>query len=186
MQNQATNKNSKHAVNHYAPILGLAPDPATGYLIISCFLPHADSVEILDKKTQKSLGQLNRINEHGLFQRKLRRKRGFDYQIKFISKDKSEVISDSGEFPPTLSDFDIHLLREGNHHFPHKVLGAHPCTHHGLEGTAFTVWAPNAQAVAVVGDFNHWNGSMHRMHNVNSSGYWNISIPQIHAGTYYK
>ncbi|WP_448547855.1 1,4-alpha-glucan branching protein GlgB [Thalassotalea fusca] len=186
MPNQAIKKKAQPNVGQFAPILGLAPDPNSGYLVISCFLPQAQQVEIIDKKTRKSLGQLNRINEHGLFQRKLRRKRKFEYQIQFITQDQSELIEHAGQFPPTLSDFDIHLLAEGNHHFLHKVLGAHPCIHHGIAGTAFTVWAPNANTVSVVGDFNHWQGEQHVMQNVNYSGYWNLFIPQVGEGALYK
>jgi len=186
MPNQATNKQRKPSIDQFAPILGLATDPDSGYLVISCFLPQAQQVEIIDKKTRKSLGKLHRSNEHGLFQRKLRRKRNFDYQIQFVTKDQSEIIEHAGQFPPTISDYDIHLLAEGNHHFLHKVLGAHPCIHQGIEGTAFTVWAPNAQTVSVVGDFNHWQGEQHVMQNVNYSGYWNLFVPQVGEGALYK
>ena len=62
-----------------------------------------------------------------------------------------------------ISDLDLHLFGEGNHHHIYQKLGAHLQSEAGVAGVRFAVWAPNAREVAVVGDFNSWNGRRHLM-----------------------
>ena len=66
------------------------------------------------------------------------------------------------------------------------MLGAHPRTHQGVAGTAFAVWAPNAKAVRVVGDWNFWDGRLHPMRSLGGSGVWELFIPGASAGARYK
>ena len=66
-------------------------------------------------------------------------------------------------FPPQISDFDLHLFNEGNHQQAYTFLGAHEKTVDGIAGVLFATWAPNAERVSVVGDFNHWDGRRHPM-----------------------
>ncbi len=81
-----------------------------------------------------------------------------------------------------LSEDDVYLFNEGSHFRLHEKLGAHPRT----EGTVFAVWAPNAEAVSVVGDFNHWRGGRHPLHPRGSSGLWEGFVPGVGAGALYK
>jgi 1,4-alpha-glucan branching enzyme len=85
-----------------------------------------------------------------------------------------------------ISDLDLHLFGEGNHHHIQQKLGAHRLERNGVRGTRFAVWAPNAPAVSVVGDFNHWDGREHRMHRLGNSGVWEVFVPQLGAGALYK
>ena len=87
---------------------------------------------------------------------------------------------------PTLGELDLHLFGEGRHHRLWTVLGAHPRTHNGVTGTAFAVWAPNARAVRVVGDWNFWDGRVHPMRSLGGSGVWELFIPGVLAGARYK
>ncbi|MGH9076263.1 MAG: 1,4-alpha-glucan branching protein GlgB [Acidimicrobiales bacterium] len=87
---------------------------------------------------------------------------------------------------PTLGDMDLYLFGEGRHHRLWEVLGAHPRCHDGMDGVSFAVWAPNARAVRVVGDWNFWDGRMHPMRSLGSSGVWELFIPGIAAGACYK
>ena len=87
---------------------------------------------------------------------------------------------------PTLGETDLYLFGEGRHHRLWEVLGAHCRTHDGLEGVAFAVWAPNARAVRVVGDWNFWDGRVHPMRTLGSSGVWELFIPGVTAGQRYK
>jgi 1,4-alpha-glucan branching enzyme len=87
---------------------------------------------------------------------------------------------------PTLGDLDLHLYNQGRHRRLWEVLGAHPRAHEGVAGTAFAVWAPNAKAVRVVGDWNFWDGRVHPMRSLGSSGVWEIFLPGVEAGARYK
>ena len=76
------------------------------------------------------------------------------------------------------SDYDCHLLGEGTHWGIYQLLGAHLETVDGVEGVHFGVWAPNADSVQVVGDFNAWTGSAHEMRKLIPSGIWELFIPE--------
>ncbi|MBI4650587.1 1,4-alpha-glucan branching enzyme, partial [Candidatus Desantisbacteria bacterium] len=89
-------------------------------------------------------------------------------------------------FPSTLSEFDLHLFNEGNHHFIYQKLGAHIISIDNVEGVRFAVWAPNAKKVSVIGDFNGWNGQSNPMIVLGNSGVWEIFISGIGTGALYK
>jgi len=85
-----------------------------------------------------------------------------------------------------LTEFDLHLLREGTHWKSYKKLGAHLREVNGQKGVNFAVWAPNASAVSVIGEFNNWNGNAHPMNNNRFSGFWEIFIPDVKEWATYK
>jgi len=89
-------------------------------------------------------------------------------------------------FPPQLGDFDLHLFGEGGHWNAYRFLGAHVHTADEVEGVLFAVWAPNAERVSVVGDFNRWDGRAHAMRVRGGSGIWEIFIPGLRSGSLYK
>ena len=89
-------------------------------------------------------------------------------------------------FSPWLGELDAWLLREGKHLRPWQKLGAHPTRIDDVEGCAFAVWAPNAQRVSVVGDFNQWDGLRHPMHWRGECGVWEIFLPGVRPGALYK
>ncbi len=94
--------------------------------------------------------------------------------------------ADPYAFGPTLGPLDDHLLVEGTHHSLAERLGAHKLWHEGVEGWRFAVWAPQAQRVSVVGDFNVWDGRRHPMRKRVDSGLWEIFIPGLQQGAAYK
>ncbi|WP_413249967.1 1,4-alpha-glucan branching protein GlgB [Sinomonas flava] len=100
------------------------------------------------------------------------------------------TLDDPYRYMPSIGELDLHLIGEGRHEELWKALGARVERHHSVlgnvEGTAFTVWAPNAQAVQVKGDFNGWDGREHSMRSLGSSGIWEIFIPGVVAGMCYK
>jgi 1,4-alpha-glucan branching enzyme len=96
------------------------------------------------------------------------------------------TVADLYRFSPTLGELDLHLLGEGRHHRLWDVLGAHRREHQGVWGTAFAVWAPAARSVRVVGDFNGWDGRVHPMRPLGSSGVWELFVPGVEAGSRYK
>lgn len=85
-----------------------------------------------------------------------------------------------------LTDFDVHLFSEGTHSRIYEKFGAHVSKVDGVKGTHFAVWAPNAQAVSVIGDFNNWDASKHPMEQTANSGIWSCFIPGLESGTIYK
>jgi len=93
---------------------------------------------------------------------------------------------DPYRFLPTIGQLDLHLIGEGRHETLWTALGAHVRDLGGVAGTAFTVWAPHARAVRVVGDFNGWDGTLHSMRNMGSSGVWELFVPGLGEGEIYK
>ncbi|MEJ7845851.1 MAG: 1,4-alpha-glucan branching protein GlgB, partial [Acidimicrobiales bacterium] len=98
----------------------------------------------------------------------------------------TEPIDDPYRSLPTLGDVDLHLIGEGLHRRLWDVLGARPLHHDGVDGTAFTVWAPSACAVRVIGDWNGWDGRAHPMRQVGASGSWELFLPHVGSGARYK
>jgi 1,4-alpha-glucan branching enzyme len=85
-----------------------------------------------------------------------------------------------------LSDLDLYLFNEGRHYRLYEKLGAHPVKAAGVSGTYFAVWAPNANYVSVIGDFNGWNTGSHPLHPRAQSGIWEGFIAGVGKGTLYK
>jgi len=85
-----------------------------------------------------------------------------------------------------LTDHDLYLFNEGSHIRLYRHLGAHRHTEGGVSGVNFAVWAPNAESVTVMGNFNGWNNSSHPMHPQGQSGIWEAFIPQLQSGESYK
>ncbi|HKN38291.1 MAG TPA: 1,4-alpha-glucan branching protein GlgB [Acidimicrobiia bacterium] len=96
------------------------------------------------------------------------------------------TVDDPYRFWPTLGELDVHLIGEGRHELMWCNLGAHPRVHEGVAGTAFAVWAPNARGVRVVGDFNSWDGRLHPMRRLGTSGLWELFLPAVKPGDKYK
>ena len=88
--------------------------------------------------------------------------------------------------PSTLGDLDLHLLGEGTHLRAYEKLGAHLRTVDGAPGVSFAVWAPNAKAVSVVGDFNGWDGRAHPLAQAGPNGFWEAFVPGLVPGMLYK
>src|SRR5438067_7678044 len=104
-----------------------------------------------------------------------------------ITTEESEKRAASGEQErPTLSDWDYHLFNEGSHHRLWEKLGSHPMERNGVAGTMFGVWAPNARAVSVVGDWNGWDPESHPLESRGASGIWEGFVPRVHKGMKYK
>lgn len=109
-----------------------------------------------------------------------------NYQLKIQEGDRERVIYDPYAFPsPKITDLDIHLFAEGNHHRLYEKLGAHLTQQNGIPGTYFSLWAPNARNVSVLGDFNSWDGRQHQMRK-GPSGIWELFIPEVGEGATYK
>ena len=93
---------------------------------------------------------------------------------------------DPYNFGPQIPDYDMHLYGEGRHWHIHRVLGANAHEVDGIQGILFGVWAPNAERVSIIGDFNNWDGRVHSMRSRGGSGIWELFIPELPAGGCYK
>ncbi|MDO5612963.1 MAG: 1,4-alpha-glucan branching protein GlgB [Paracoccus sp. (in: a-proteobacteria)] len=110
-----------------------------------------------------------------------------DYRLRATYGDgQSQDYDDPYRFAPVLGETDRYLLGEGTHRQLWRALGAHVMEHQGAQGTHFAVWAPNAQRVSLVGDFNRWDGRRHPMRRLGAAGVWEIFMPGLHDGTLYK
>jgi 1,4-alpha-glucan branching enzyme len=109
---------------------------------------------------------------------------------RFLGKDKNSEIAPASFLNPhsSLGELDLYLIGEGRHEQLWKALGAQVKRDEtgALLGTAFSVWAPNAQAVSLIGDHNYWDRNTHQMYRNGTSGIWEIFVADIAAGTKYK
>ncbi|MFN2366966.1 MAG: 1,4-alpha-glucan branching enzyme, partial [Desulfurivibrionaceae bacterium] len=85
-----------------------------------------------------------------------------------------------------ISDYDLHLLSQGTHYRSWEKLGAHIIATEDGPATHFALWAPNAERVSVIGDFNDWDGAAHPMERIGESGYWQNLVPKLDRGALYK
>ncbi len=109
------------------------------------------------------------------------------YQIRLASPDGAmKTIHDPYAFAPLLTEYDLFLHGEGSHWKAYEKFGAQLRTIDGVPGVNFAVWAPNAQAVSVVGDFNQWDGRRHPLKKHVPSGVWELFVPDLGPGEKYK
>jgi 1,4-alpha-glucan branching enzyme len=108
------------------------------------------------------------------------------YRLRIKTWDgQSSEFEDPYRFPILITDFDLHLYSEGTNYESYRSLGSHPADVDGVAGVRFAVWAPNAEVVSVVGDFNQWDTRRHPMRHRNV-GIWEIFMPGLRTGDRYK
>ncbi len=145
---------------HGDPFSVLGPHGRGADRVIRAFLPGARQVEVLSRDGRK-LGTLDPGAPTGLFVGKID---GDDrYVLRVAWPGGVQETEDPYSFGPLLGDLDLHLFNEGRHFDLSAALGAQAMTIDGVRGVRFAVWAPNARRVAVVGDFNGWDGRRHAM-----------------------
>ena len=110
----------------------------------------------------------------------------YDYYLRVRQAGARRDVDDPYRFGQVLTDFDLHLLSEGTHYHAWEKLGSHAMTIAGVSGVHFSVWAPNAQRVSVIGDFNGWDGRVHVMRRLMPSGMWELFVPGLADGACYK
>ena len=163
-------------------LLGRHPDGSGA--VVRAWRPEAETVNVIIGGELAS--KLERIHPSGLFEGHIDDTQS-DYllEVTYAGGD-SYTLHDPYSFMPTLGDIDLHLVGEGNHHQLWDKLGAHLRSERGVDGVGFAVWAPNARSVHVVGDFNRWDGRLNPMRSLGSSGVWELFIPDVTEGAYYK
>jgi 1,4-alpha-glucan branching enzyme len=151
--------------------------------VVRAFLPHCSGARIVETGAL-----LTRVENTDLFEwRGASGSVPARYQLAWADRDGIEWSDyDPYCFPSQLGDLDLHLFGEGRHLHAYRFLGAHLCEVDGVKGARFAVWAPGAERISVVGDWNHWDGRFHPMRARGSSGVWELFIPGVSAHAYYK
>jgi 1,4-alpha-glucan branching enzyme len=171
------------AATHHDPFgyLGLQRNGAEARLRV--YAPHTRSIRI-----EEGARELKRLGDSDFFEWQGASESIDDHAplLRVDDGGNETPFHDPYSFGPLLSDFDLHLFQQGRHWHVYRILGAHLKTVNGVDGVLFATWAPNAQRVSVVGDFNDWDGRRHPMRNRGGSGVWELFIPGIQAGFLYK
>ena len=168
---------------HGDPFALLGPHATDAGPLVRAFLPGADAAEVIDA-AGKRLAALDRTNPAGFFEGPV--PLVGPYRLRVQTHGTTYEAEDPYRFGSTLGDLDLHLLTNGHHQDLGLVLGAHPASYDGVAGARFAVWAPNAQRVSVVGDFNHWNPARHPMRKHWGAGVWDLFLPGVGVGSVYK
>jgi 1,4-alpha-glucan branching enzyme len=181
------------AARHWDPFSVLGPHvidlnrkKAVAIRAILPLAAHARVVTFEEGKKRRT--EMERLHPSGVFEAVFPHTRArFPYRIEITDFDGHRWQQDDPyAFGCVLSDFDLHLLQEGTHLDQYERLGSHPALMEGVDGVSFAVWAPNAERVSVVGNFNHWDGRSHPMRIRGESGIWEIFVPGLTEGEVYK
>jgi 1,4-alpha-glucan branching enzyme len=176
-------------VEHYNPhgLLGSHPvDPAFGGgVLVRAFHPDAESCDVVLENGEARPMQPLGGGVFGLHLPDLGLPLQYRLRFTFPGGGTWER-RDPYRFLPTVGEMDLYLFGEGTHRKLWHALGARPMELDGVAGTAFTVWAPNAKRVSVVGAFNNWDGRLMPMRSLGGSGVWELFVPDVRPGELYK
>ncbi|MBI4871654.1 MAG: 1,4-alpha-glucan branching protein GlgB, partial [Candidatus Riflebacteria bacterium] len=155
-------------------------------VVVRCFRPEAEWVRVLSDGRDPM--PMERIHTAGVFEALFKDVNSvFPYRVEVCyGAGGTYTLRDPYAFWPTLGELDLHLAAEGRHERLHEKLGAHVQTIDGVAGVAFAVWAPMAKSVSVVGEFNRWDGRLHAMRTLGTSGIWEIFVPDVSEGCPYN
>ena len=171
---------------HHDPHSILGPHAEAGVVTVRVLRPGAEAVTVVTPTERVALEHEHR----GVWVGVLPGSTVPDYSIDVTYGGTIVPADDPYRFWPTLGEIDLHLIGEGRHEQLWQVMGAHVRSYETaigvVSGVSFAVWAPNAQGVRVVGDFNYWDGTAHPMRSLGSTGIWELYVPDIGDGTIYK
>ena len=172
------------ARNHHEPHRVLGAHPVADGVVVRVWRPGARTVRVVpDGGAPIDLPH----RESGLFEGVVPGARSLPrYEVEVELGDAITRGRDPYSFLPTLGELDLHLVGEGSHQDLWERLGARPREIDGARGVAFTVWAPSARSVSVVGDWNGWDGRVHPMRTLGASGIWELFVPGVDEGARYK
>ncbi|HZP92204.1 MAG TPA: 1,4-alpha-glucan branching protein GlgB [Burkholderiales bacterium] len=162
-------------------VLGLQRE--AGGFRLRAIRPHAEAMWL---KTSAGFEPMTRLHAAGVFEWRGQMAPPAPVTLKAREHRADVEFCDPYSFAPAISAQDLYLFNEGTLHQAYRVLGSHPDRRDGVSGVRFACWAPNAERVSVVGDFNQWDGRVHPMSVHGSSGVWELFIPGLEPGTLYK
>jgi 1,4-alpha-glucan branching enzyme len=158
-----------------------------GGLCVRAMLPDTQQMAVIESATGEVAAEGVQSRPEGLFVADIPdRGEPFRYRLRVSSRGVTREFEDIYRFSPVLGELDLYLLAEGNHFASYQKLGAHPIVHEGAEGVVFALWAPNAGALSVVGDFNGWDGRRMPMRRRAGTGFWELFVPGLRPGCLYK
>jgi 1,4-alpha-glucan branching enzyme len=177
---------------HSNPFELLGPHPiqqdGRAALAVRAYLPDTQQAWVLDPAHAESR-PMRRIHPAGLFEAicPVPEQPSQRYQFRVAGHDgEVTTMHDPYSFSSLLTDFDFYLFGQGRHERIYEKLGAQVRTVDGVTGTNFAVWAPNATAVSVIGEFNRWDTRRHPMRKHIPSGIWELFVPDVGPGQQYK
>ncbi|QRM30979.1 1,4-alpha-glucan branching protein GlgB [Microvirga sp. VF16] len=174
-------------INSGDPFSVLGPhEISPGQWEIRAILPDADAVTVLDRDGQTVLSTMERMPPDGLLVASLRASGRPDYRLRIERQGYPEIRHDAYSFGAFLSHDDLMRISDPTSDAVYTKLGAHFLDLGGIQGFLFTVWAPNARRVSVVGDFNSWDGRCHPMRRRHEHGVWELFIPDVTPDQRYK
>ncbi len=152
---------------------------------VRAYLPNASAVTVILPEERKEY-PMETVHDPHFFECTIETQELINYQFRVKEGEHERVIYDPYAFySPKLTEFDLHLFGEGNHHRIYEKLGAHLTEVNGVTGVYFAVWAPNARNVSIIGDFNSWDGRKHQMRK-GQTGIWELFVPGLGVGEHYK
>ena len=154
-------------------------------ILVQAFFPEAETVEIVTNK--KKHISMEQVDEAGFFAALIPGTKlpSYHYEV-FWADGTRRSEEDPYRFPSVYTEQDLKRFAAGIHYEIYEKMGAHPMTLDGVSGVSFSVWAPNAMRVGVVGDFNLWDGRRHQMEKLGDSGIFELFVPGVEAGALYK
>jgi len=162
-------------------------EDAESNIVVRAFVPEAEQLSVVEAGKADSKLPMHKVHD-GFFELVMHDRRDrFHYRLRAANaRGHTWEFHDPYSFPQLLSDYDLHLLKEGTHYRNYEKLGSHVRVIDGVRGVHFAVWAPNAKRVSLIGDFNYWNGLRHPMRFHPGAGIWEIFIPGLGEETLYK
>ncbi len=151
--------------------------------IFRTFLPQATNVWL---KVGTDWLPLEKAHQDGLFTWQDNKQPTSPCLLKIKQNSKTIETHDAYSFMPFISNDELHLFAEGQLNHAYNTFGAHACELQGVAGVRFAVWAPSAERVSVVGNFNNWDGRVNPMRVRGASGVWELFVPNLTAGDLYK
>ncbi|GAB4415567.1 MAG: 1,4-alpha-glucan branching protein GlgB [Sideroxydans sp.] len=183
MSNESQHKRAVLEARHHDPFSYLGLHQVESGWVFRVFQPYATEVSVHDGIHWVNM---ERADASGLFE--WRGKKALPapclIQVSFFSH--TLEVHDPYSFSSSITDHDLYLFSQGKLEQAYRMLGAHHMEWQGVWGVRFAVWAPNAERVSVVGDFNGWDGRVHPMRSLGSSGVWELFVPDIGTGEFYK